>query len=347
MFDIIEELLCRIDFYNFTRLKNLIMEYQAGLESMIVNNGHRLSISLASRNFTPAAALGEIWSGVHQLKAIQKITRDFHETEKTEKVLRNLADNLTAISKTIFRSPNLKTALIGEEKALSSAVERVRSVYEQVPKEGDAGFLQPQFEPDTILPREGWSTSSAVSFVAAIFKTVTMTNEDAPALSVIAKLLRSMYLHREVREKGGAYGGFAVYNSEEGLFGYASYRDPHICLTLNAFDGAADFIRSGKYDSEDIKESILQVCSDIDKPDTPGIAARKAFFRKIVSLADETRARFKNDLLHLEHSDILRVAEKYFNYQPDEMAIAVISGEDKLKEANSKLGDRGLLLHKI
>ncbi len=347
MFDIIEELLSRIDFYDFTRLKNLIMEYQTGLESMIVNNGHRLSISLASRNFTPAAALGEIWSGVHQLKAIRKVTRDFHEKGKADSALHTLADNLTAIGKTIFRASNLRTALIGEENTLSSAVKRVQSVYESVPKGGDDGFSQPHLETESILPREGWSTSSAVSFVAGIFKTVTMTHEDAPALSVITKLLRSMYLHREVREKGGAYGGFAVYNSEEGLFGYASYRDPHIFSTLNVFNGAADFIRSGDYDDEDIKESILQVCSDIDKPDTPGISARKAFFRKIVSLSDDTRARFKQNLLKLGRSDVLRVSEKYFNYPPDEMAVAVISGEDKLKEANEKLGERKLLLNKI
>jgi len=347
MFDIVGELLSRIDFYNFTRLKNLMMEYQTGLESMIINNGHRLSISLASRNFTPAAALVEIWGGVHQLKAIRKITRDFQEKGKAEGVLKNLADNLTEISETIFRSVNLKTALIGEEKELLFAVERIRSVYERVAKGGNACFDQPRFKLESALPREGWSTSSAVSFVAAIFKTVAMTHEDAPALSVIAKVLRSMYLHREVRERGGAYGGFAVYNSEEGLFGYASYRDPHICSTLNAFNGAADFIRSGKYDGEDVKESILQVCSDIDKPDTPGISALKAFSRKIVSLSDDVRARFKTNLLQLEHADILRVAEKYFHYHPDEMATAVISGEEKLKEANRKLGDRGLLLNKI
>jgi len=347
MFDIIEELLSRIDFYNFTRLKNLIMEYQTGMESMIVNNGHRLSISLASRNFTPATALGEIWGGVHQLKAIKKITRDFHDKGKTDSALQNLADNLTAIGKAIFRSSNLKSALVGEDNILPSAVERVQSVYDRIPEGGDDGFFQPHFDTESILPREGWSISSAVSFVAGIFKTVTMTHEDAPALSVISKLLKSMYLHREIREKGGAYGGFSVYNSEEGLFGYASYRDPHIFSTVNAFNGASDFIRSGDYGNEDIKESILQVCSEIDKPDTPGISARKAFFRKIVSLSDDARARFKMNLLKLDHSDILRVAEKYFSYHPDELAIAVISGEEKLKEANEKLGDRKLLLNRI
>ncbi len=197
------------------------------------------------------------------------------------------------------------------------------------------------------LPREGWSTSSAVSFVAGMFKAVRMNHPDAPVLSVISKLMRSLYLHREIREKGGAYGGFAVYNSEDGLFGYASYRDPHIIATLNAFKGAAEFIQSGKFTEDDVKEAIFQVCSEIDKPDTPGVAGRKAFFRKIISLSDETRIAFKKNLLQADRQKVMNAAEKYFRYNEDQQAITVISGEDKITEANQKLGEKKLSLHKI
>ena len=83
-----------------------------------------------------------------------------------------------------------------------------------------------------------------MSFVAQAFETVRMAHEDAPALSIISKILRSNYLHREIREKGGAYGGFALYNPEDGLFCFASYRDPHIVSTMRVYEKAADFIRS-------------------------------------------------------------------------------------------------------
>ena len=65
-------------------------------------------------------------------------------------------------------------------------------------------------------------------------------------------------------------------------------------------NGQRAFITSGKYQDEDIKEAILQVCSDIDKPDPPGPAAKKSFYRKIVSMKDEDRRRFKKRLLVLE-----------------------------------------------
>jgi hypothetical protein len=174
-----------------------------------------------------------------------------------------------------------------------------------------------------------------------------MTHADAPALAVISKILRSMYLHREIREKGGAYGGFAIYNPEDGLFCFGSYRDPHIVATLTAYAAAADFARSGNYSDEDVKEAILQVCSEIDKPDPPGPAARKAFYRKIVSLSDEIRSQFKTRLLSLTRNDVMQAAGKYFGMPAEQHAVAVISNEEKLKEANQQLVNSQLKLYQI
>jgi Zn-dependent M16 (insulinase) family peptidase len=207
-------------------------------------------------------------------------------------------------------------------------------------------FSAPDVSVDAAVPREGWATSSSVSFVASVFETVRMMHEDAPALAAAAKLLRSMYLHREIREKGGAYGGFAVYNAETGLFCFASYRDPHIVATLNAFDAASDFIQSGAFGEEDVKEAVLQVCSEIDKPDTPGPAARKAFYRKILSVTDENRERFKRQLLKLDRDRMVAVGEKYFGPEKAR-GVAVISGEPQLDAANEKLGANAMALHRI
>ena len=174
-----------------------------------------------------------------------------------------------------------------------------------------------------------------------------MEHEDSAALSVISKILRSMYLHREIREKGGAYGGFALYSAEDGLFSFASYRDPHIVSTLNAFDRAFGFIRSGSFSEEDVNEAVLQVCSEIDKPDPPGPAARKAFYRKIISLSDEMREHFKSRLLSLTRRKVMQAAEKYFTGKDANQAVAVISGEDKLRAANEKMTGDPLNLYQI
>ena len=345
-FEIIGEVLFEADFGDMSRLKSLLLEYKAGLDTMVVHNGHRLAISLASRSFSEASALSEAWGGIQQLKTMQTITDNLTD-EKVAAVSRDL----TAIRDLVVKRENLKVGLVGEEGDLQQSLGFITNggilsgVSAFTP--GDAGFIAPPIPLEDKPAREGWSTSSAVSFVAKTIRTVRMEHADSPALAVISKMLRSMYLHREIREKGGAYGGFALYSSETGLFNFASYRDPHILSTLDAFEGAAEFIVSGNYVGEDIKEAILQVCSEIDKPDPPGPAAKKAFYRRLVNLADDARRRFKERLLDLKHADIVAVGQKYFMPGNDEQGVAVISGEDQLKKANGNIAGPPLEINKI
>ena len=346
MFGIVEELIFEGDFSDLNRLKNILMEYRAGLESMVIHNGHRLSISLASRNFSIARHLSELWSGVFQLRTIKKLL----ETP-SDATLAELAENLSTIRQAVIVSGNLKTALIGEESPLAAATKAAVGIYERLQQppaslgSGD-GFGPPPLDLPTDPVREGWSTSSAVSFVAQAFETVRMEHPDAPALAVISKLLRSLYLHREIREKGGAYGGFSLYNPEDGLFCFASYRDPHVSATLKVYENAAGFVRSDAYKETDIDEAVLQMCSEIDKPDPPGPAARKAFYRKIIGLTDEARQQFKQALLHLNRRQVRETAEKYFDPGRYPDSVAVISGESQLQKANAELKPP-LELHRI
>ena len=221
------------------------------------------------------------------------------------------------------------------------------SMMQALSEEGKEGFTPPSLDESPQAAIEGWSTSTAVSFVAETFPAVRLGHPDSPALSVIAKMLRSLYLHREIREKGGAYGGFAIYNAEDGLFSFGSYRDPHIVATLDVYSRAAEFIRAGEFSDEDVKEAILQVCSEIDKPDPPGPAARKAFYRRLVGLSDETRLRHKENLLKLTRSAVVDAADKYFTPDASKRAVAVISNRELLEAANEKLKGGGLALNSV
>lgn len=346
MFELIQEILFEVSFANSVRLKSLLLEYRAGLESTILHNGHRYAISLASRYFSMASYIGEIWGGVHQLKYIKSITETLGSEE-----LEIIAGNMVDIRKRLIARENFKTALVGEAEPLEQGI-RILDYRSLTPgADMDVEKLS-RFEPPSLtvpdeMPREGWGTSTSVSFVAKTLETVRMDHEDAPRLSVIGKILRSLFLHREIREKGGAYGGFALYNIENGLFSFASYRDPHVLETLDVYERASAFITSGKYRDEDIKEAILQVCSDIDKPDPPGPAAKKSFYRKIISMKDEDRRRFKKRLLVLQKNDVVETAQRYFGAGNRPHGVAVISSDERLKQVNGKITERPLSLHKI
>ncbi|CAN2039046.1 presequence protease [Candidatus Magnetomoraceae bacterium gMMP-15] len=335
LFDIIQELMCRFDFSNLERIKNLLLEYKSGFESQIVNSGHQFAISLSSRGFMPSRELNEIWHGIHQLKTLKNLASDL-----SDKSLGALSEKLKLIASGVLTKNNLTMAAIGEESTLNTVPKLVENLTDQMPDQPDKTLFSetlPVFF-DKKMVREGWTTSSAVSFVAQTFKTVRRDHPDAPILSVISKLLKSLFLHKEIREKGGAYGSFAISNVEDGLFHMASYRDPHIVNTLNVYDRASDFICSGNYTDEDIKEAILQICSEIDKPDSSGHEAQKAFFRKLVSLSDESRLAFKKQILNITKDQVIDTAGRYFG-KTQKVSTVIVSSEEKLREANKKLGN--------
>jgi len=94
---------------------------------------------------------------------------------------------------------------------------------------------------------------------------------------------------------------------------------------------------------------VLQVCAEIDKPETPGPASIKAFYRDIMHLSDEKRKKFKADLLEINKKKIQIAAEKYFNLKKNEKGTAIISGKKQLEQANTGLkpGQNPLELFKI
>ncbi len=341
LFDLVAELAEMVSFSDKPQLRRLLLEYRAALERAVIHTGHRLAISLASRNLTPSARLNELWHGVHQLQAIKS-----WGLQPADGDLERLRAVLSDMHRQLFRSGNLKLAAVGSDHALEAAQPFIVALPDHFPSQKPP-TPRAAYSGNPATVYEGWQTSTAVNFVARAFPCVRYHHDDAPALAAIAKMLRSLYLHREIREKGGAYGGFALYNPEDGLFALGSYRDPHIERTLEKFDGASDFIVAGHYSDEDIKEAVLQVCADIDKPDAPGTAARKAFFRKLVGLEDKARQRFKERLLTLDRRIIATVAERYFADPSTQAGTAVIGSEEAIARANQSLTAGPLKTHLI
>ncbi len=335
LFDILSEFVAQAAFSDLIRLERLLYEFRAQLEASIVANGHRYALSLSSRHLNGVAAVNEVWRGIHQYRFIKQLIADI---EKGDYSFEDLSRDLNNISAAAFRKKNIKPALVGGAASIVSADRRIRGMADSLSDDGGDFFEMADMPAeDASAPWEGWYTNTAVSFVGQSFKAVRTNHPDSPALAVISKLLRSLYLHREIREKGGAYGGFALYDYQEGIFSFASFRDPNIRRTLAVYRNACDFIKTGDYTDDDIKEAVLQVCADIDKPETPGPASLKAYYRRVMGLSDEMRQNFKASLLSIDQNTIREAAHKYFAADDPEKGTAVISSKDMLTRANSDI----------
>ena len=73
--------------------------------------------------------------------------------------------------------------------------------------------------------------------------------------------MTNRFLHKEIREKGGAYGGRAVYNPTSGTFEMMSYRDPNMDRTVDVYKRAIDWAQtiSSQLTLKDLDEAKLNI----------------------------------------------------------------------------------------
>ncbi|GFS93409.1 presequence protease, mitochondrial [Trichonephila clavipes] len=100
-----------------------------------------------------------------------------------------------------------------------------------------------------------------VNYLGQSILTVPYCHPDYSNLKIAAKLMSSKFLHSEIREKGGAYGGGASIN-KGGHFMFYSYRDPNVTKTLKAFSSGIDWLLERSYSDCNINEAKLGVFSE-------------------------------------------------------------------------------------
>ena len=85
-------------------------------------------------------------------------------------------------------------------------------------------------------PKTAWLISSNVYYNAAAYQQQHQSMKIRLLLMVLAPFLRNGYLHGAIREKGGAYGSGASFDSNAAAFRFYSHRDPDSrAKTLHTF----------------------------------------------------------------------------------------------------------------
>lgn len=146
-----------------------------------------------------------------------------------------------------------------------------------------------------------------INFASKAILTVPYTDSDSSVLSVLAKLLTNVYLHFEVREKGGAYGGGAKLSSD-GIFAFYSYRDPNSIKTFEIFDNAYEFIKNYSLNERDLLEAKLGLFQDIDSPIPP---SNRGLIKFLYGITDNDIQMRRERIKAVTIDDIMRVTEKY------------------------------------
>ena len=305
------------------RLKEVIAEISTRLETSIAGLGFQFALLRAHSKLSSEGAINDRLQGIGMLHTMRGLAR------LAEKDLGPVIARLDEIRKVLFRSGALRIVVTCEEAMIQPLEELLTGLVGALPPDG-AHVAPAKVAPLETAP-EARTAPVPVAFNVRIFKTVRFVHPDAPALLVLANYLRDTFLHRELREKGGAYGGYAQAGVASGTFYFGSYRDPNITRTYDVFDQAVRWVTDHEIDPENLKEAILGACGDVDPLESPDIKGRREATNRSTGFTREARERFKQRLLKVSADDLRRVTHSYFMAAP--AVQTTVAGADLIEEA--------------
>lgn len=310
------------------RLREIMDQITARRENSITGQGHSLAMSLASSGMSPTAQLSHRSNGLMGINTLRALTKSI----KSDDAAKALLDKFRAIHELIKNAPK-RFLLISEAENQSALQQSVAQHWSGVATTQAQDFSALQLPGQRNQVRQIWTTNTQVNFCAKAYPTVPGTHPDHAVLSVLSGFMRNGFLHRSIREQGGAYGGGADQDANSASFRFYSYRDPRLVETLNDYDRAIDWVLNDKHEWRQVEEAILGVISGMDKSSSPAGEAKQAFYNELFGRTREQRLAFRARVLATQVEDLQRVAATYL--QADKASIGVISNIQQAKAVKS------------
>lgn len=314
--EILNETLTDARFDEHARIRELIAQTRASREQSVTGSGHMLAMMAAASGMSPTIQQSHELNGLAGIKSLKALDDQLDDATK----LALLADKLAAIHQ-IMQSAPRRFMVVSEEANLEDTRVAMETGFCNPPENND--FTA--FAPAAIREqrRQLWTTSTEVNFCAQAYPTVPATHADAAALTVLGPFLRNGYLHRAIRETGGAYGGGASQDADTASFRFYSYRDPRLTETLADFDASIDWLKTTQHNPRELEEAILNVISGIDKPGSPAGEARSAYQATLFGRTAELRQAFRQRILGVTLGDLQRIGNAYFS--PEKASVGVVT----------------------
>ncbi|XP_072010102.1 presequence protease, mitochondrial isoform X2 [Engystomops pustulosus] len=326
------------------RLQVLVRQRAQELANGIATSGQSYASTRASRTLTAAGELKELFDGMEQVQLMKRIA----EMTNLSPILRKMS----RIRKYLLLSDSMRCAVNATPQEMSKAAKEVEHFLLSIHRnKKERKAIRPHIVEKSINPaREGvkgshkvatrklvhdptfkpcqmkthFSMPFQVNYIGECIRTVPYMHEDFASLRLLAKIMSTKFLHSEIREKGGAYGGGANMGVD-GVFLFYSYRDPNSLSTLKSFEKSVDWAKSGNFNLQDLEEGKLSIFSTVDAPVAP---ANKGTAQFLNGVTDDIRQKHREQLFAATHCDLVNVANKYLTLGKRTHGTAILGPEN-------------------
>ncbi|MBW6514439.1 MAG: insulinase family protein [Candidatus Syntrophosphaera sp.] len=286
-------------FTDKARLGTLIREAKSRMEAQLLGRGVVVAIN---RMFAP-------FSQIHHFSDLTQGLGYYHFLIDLEKRLAEDVDSvikgLDWIRETFFTRNNLILSLTSDEEGISDAFQYLKPLVAGISQEVYSP-VEIHFHPVDL--NEGIMAPVQVQFCAKGGNFFRKGYSYSGKLRVLNNILANEFLHREIREKGGAYGAMANFSAVGNMY-FCSYRDPNLSQTLDVYNRVPEFLRNFDCSSRELEKYIIGDISILNYPKTPETKGAQADEDYITGFTQEDRQQIRDEVLSTRIEDIRAYAD--------------------------------------
>jgi len=307
------------------RILELLQQRKSRWQSRLSGSGHAYAMQTSSRDLSALAQHEYENTGLPALLWLRDLLTNI---EQDESVKTQLLKDLASLHQQIVGLPR-QFLLVAEESQLSKLSNEITKVWAKDAVVQAASHAEIDAQALTESKDLAWLIQTNVQFCAASYPATVVDHPDTAALMVLGPYLRNGFLHRALREQGGAYGGGAGYDGNACAFRFHSYRDPRMAETFDDFEASINWLIETPQEPYQLEEAILGLMGAMDKPSSPAGEAMSACHSMLHGRTPEQRRALRQSLLAVTTDDLQRVAKTYLKPELRQRSVVAPYGKEE------------------
>ena len=307
------------------RIMELLQQRKSRWQSRLSGSGHAYAMQTSSRDLSALAQHEYEHTGLPALIWLRDLLTNI---EQDDSVKTQLLNDLSALHQQIVALPR-QFLLVAEESQLTKLSSEIEKIWAHDVVVQAASHAEIGAQVSTNSKDLAWLIQTNVQFCAASYPATVVDHPDTAALMVLGPYLRNGFLHRALREQGGAYGGGAGYDGNACAFRFHSYRDPRLAETFDDFEASIQWLIETPQEAYQLEEAILGLIGAMDKPSSPAGEAMSACHSMLHGRTPEQRRALRQSLLAVTIDDLQRVAKTYLKPELRHSSVVAPYGKEE------------------
>ena len=316
--DLVNDMLFNSKFEDLKRFKELLAKFKEELQSSIVGSGNSYALRRVLSYTVEGQAYLENVSGIRFLEFLNDLMQNFDtKAEKALDILNSLPQKILTKDSLIVDITSTKDEFELDKPYTEEFINMLFDKYESNNK-----FI---FKEDIL--NEGFMAPIDVNFVA---KGGIVDGKFNGSIKTLNNYLSMAYLWQVVRVKGGAYGCSSRVVENQSI-GFASYRDPNILSTIEAYQKIPSWINSLDLSNDELTQAKIGAIGLLDDSCHVSLKGNRALVRVLTHTSFDDIKKNRLELINCTLEDV-KNNKRLYQKALDSNSLCVIGNKDKIIE---------------